>query len=150
MFFPSKVDIETVNRFCNARCPMCTIKFVPDFTKSEPDELSYSGVSRKAEVMSLDTFKKIADKFKPIIKNISALNLQGSGEPLIDKTIAKKIKFAKSIGFTNVGFSSNCDILEPKVSIKLLESGMDCLIASIDGLTKENLVFREPISVLRF
>ena len=63
IFYPSKVDIETVNRFCNARCPMCTIKFVPDFTKLEPDEESHNGISRKAEVMSLKTFEKIADKF---------------------------------------------------------------------------------------
>ncbi|PPR48322.1 MAG: hypothetical protein CFH18_00074 [Alphaproteobacteria bacterium MarineAlpha5_Bin8] len=137
IFYPSKVDIETVNRFCNARCPMCTIKFVPDFTKLEPDEESHNGISRKAEVMSLKTFEKIADKFKPIMHYITALNLQGSGEPLLDKTIAKKVNYAKKIGFTNIGFSSNCDILEPNRSIELLESGLDCLIASIDGLTKD-------------
>ena len=120
-FYPSKVDIETVNRFCNARCPMCTIKFVPDFAKLEPDELSYNGISRREEIKSLNTFIKIADKFKPIIKHITALTLQGSGEPLLDKTIAKKVNYAKSIGFKSIGFSSNCDILERKRSVELLE-----------------------------
>ena len=39
IFIPTHVQIETVNRFCDARCPMCTIKFVPDFAKNAPDEL---------------------------------------------------------------------------------------------------------------
>ena len=34
IYVPTHVQIETVNRFCDARCPMCTIKFVPDFAKN--------------------------------------------------------------------------------------------------------------------
>ena len=55
IFIPTHVQIETVNRFCDARCPMCTIKFVPDFAKDAPDELSNNGQARAAEIMSLDT-----------------------------------------------------------------------------------------------
>jgi len=45
-YIPTHVQIEAVNRFCDARCPMCTIKFVPDFAKNAPDELSNNGISR--------------------------------------------------------------------------------------------------------
>ena len=50
-YIPTHVQIETVNRFCDARCPMCTIKFVPDHAKDAPDDLSNNGKSRAAEIM---------------------------------------------------------------------------------------------------
>ena len=43
IYIPSHLQIEPVNRFCDARCPMCTIKFVPDFTKNTKDNLANNG-----------------------------------------------------------------------------------------------------------
>ena len=137
-FIPTVVNIETVNRFCDARCPMCTIKFLPDFKPEAADEFSYKGIARKAEVMSEENFRKITKKFQDYTKNITALNLHGCGEPLLDKGLPKKISLAKEIGFTNIGFSSNCNILSKDKSHKLLEAGLNCLIASIDGFTKKS------------
>jgi len=137
IYVPSHVQIETVNRFCDARCPMCTIKFVPDFKKDVKDEFSNNGKARPAEIMSLETFKSISSKFKPYIERIRFLSLHGCGEPLLDKNLSEKIKYAKDIGFKEVGFTSNCNILTEKTSKKLLEAGLNCIIPSIDGLTKE-------------
>ena len=137
IYIPSHIQIEPVNRFCDARCPMCTIKFVPDFTKNAKDEFSYKGISRPAEIMSLENFKIIASKFEPYVDRIRFLTLHGCGEPLLDKKLSDKIKFAKDIGFKEVGFSSNCSILSEDTSKKLLEAGLNCIIPSIDGLTKE-------------
>ena len=137
LYIPHHVQIETVNRYCNARCPMCTIKFVPDFTKDAEDPLSYKGVSRKAEFMTLETFKKIAIKFIPFIDKIGYLSLYGCGEPLLDKSLSDKIAFAKEIGFKQIGFTSNCSGLTEKTSRKLLDAGLNCIIPSIDGITKE-------------
>ena len=137
-YIPTHVQIETVNRFCDARCPMCTIKFVPDFAKDAPDELSNNGQARAAEIMSLDTFKSIAIKFKPYVDKVRFLSLHGCGEPLLDKNLPEKIKFAKDeVGFKEVGFTSNCSILTEKMTIRLLEAGLNCIIPSIDGLTAE-------------
>ena len=83
-YIPTHVQIETVNRFCDARCPMCTIKFVPDFAKDAPDELSNNGQARPAEIMSVETFKTIALKFKPYVDYIRFLSLHGCGEPMLD------------------------------------------------------------------
>ena len=62
IYVPSHVQIETVNRFCDARCPMCTIKFVPDFKKGAKDEFSNNGIARPAEIMSLETLRSINDE----------------------------------------------------------------------------------------
>ena len=136
-FLPTVVNIETVNRYCDARCPMCTIKFVPENDQVTVDENSYKGVSRKAEIMTLDNFEKVARRFVPYIDKITALNLHGCGEPLLDKSLAKKISLARDIGFSNIGFSSNCNLLSQKKTEELLRAGLNCLIASIDGFSKD-------------
>ena len=137
IYIPSHVQIETVNRFCDARCPMCTIKFVPDFKKDTKDNFSNNGMARPAEIMSLETFKAITIKFKPYLERIRFLSLHGCGEPLLDKNLSEKIKYAKDIGFKEVGFTSNCNALTEKTAKRLLEAGLNCIIPSIDGLTKE-------------
>ena len=144
-YIPTHVQIETVNRFCDARCPMCTIKFVPDFAKDAPDELSNTGQARPAEIMNFETFKSITIKFKPYVDKIRFLSLHGCGEPLLDKNLPEKVKFAKQeVGFKEVGFTSNCSVLTEKMTIKLLEAGLNCIIPSIDGLTKEVLEAIRP------
>jgi radical SAM protein with 4Fe4S-binding SPASM domain len=117
---------------------MCTIKFVPDFAKDAPDELSNNGQTRPAEIMTVDRFKEIAIKFKPYVHKIQFLSLFGCGEPLLDKTLPEKIKFAKNVvGFKGIGLTSNCSALTEKMTLRLLEAGLNCIIPSIDGFTKE-------------
>lgn len=137
IYIPSHVQIETVNRYCDARCPMCTIKFVPDWPKETTDEFSFRGETREAEIMSLETFKTIAAKFRPHVEKIRFLSLHGCGEPLLDKSLPEKIQFAKEVGFREIGFTSNCSALTEKTSRRLLEAGLNCIIPSIDGLTRE-------------
>lgn len=137
LYFPSHIQIETVNRYCNARCPMCSIKFVPDTKADEEDNESYSGIVRRPEIMTLETFKIIASKFVSHLENIKYLSLHGCGEPLLDKTLPEKVKFAKELGFREVGFTSNCHILKKKLAERLLKAGLNCIIPSIDGITKE-------------
>lgn len=116
---------------------MCTIKFVPDHKQEAEDDESYRGISRKAEIMPLETFKTIATKFKPYVNDIKVVNMFGCGEPLLDKTLPEKIKFAKDIGLKEIGFTSNCGLLRKDLSKRLLEAGLSCIIPSIDGTTAE-------------
>jgi len=136
-YIPSHLQIEPVNRYCNARCPMCSIKFVPESRQDEEDPFSYNGISRKPEIMSLETFKIIASKFTDYVQNINILSLHGCGESLLDKTLPDKVEFAKKMGFKEVGFTTNCTLLKKDVTEKLLDSGLNCIIPSIDGTTKE-------------
>ncbi|MDR3156973.1 MAG: radical SAM protein [Lactobacillales bacterium] len=120
-YSPKHLQIETVNKLCNAKCAMCTI-----FTNK-----------RKAKIMNLETFKKIIDKFVPYKEVIEFLTLHGCGEPLLDKTLSEKINYAKKNGFKGIGFSTNAGLLTSKISENLLEAGVDTLIFSIDGFSKE-------------
>jgi hypothetical protein len=55
----------------------------------------------------------------------------------LDRGLADKVRIAKDMGFRGVGFASNCTELDEKTSHALLEAGLDTLICSIDGFTKQ-------------
>ncbi|MDD5178586.1 MAG: radical SAM protein [Candidatus Nanoarchaeia archaeon] len=72
---PTILQIEpTIN--CNLRCKMC-------------DQPIWN---RKARDMEFENFKKILDQFP----NARKLNLQGMGEPLLNKDIFKMIRYSRS------------------------------------------------------
>jgi len=121
MIIPKHIQLESTNGICTSRCEMCTIK----------------SWTRKPDVMSLDVFVKILEKFKPYISQVQYLTLHGCGEPLLDKGLAKKVEIAKSMGFKGTGFATNCTELSEKVSKDLIKAGLDTIICSIDGIKKE-------------
>jgi radical SAM protein with 4Fe4S-binding SPASM domain len=65
------------------------------------------------------------------------MDLFGLGEPLLDKDLPIKVKYAKSKGFVNVGFATNGHLLESDLTKKLMDAGLNTIILSIDGTTKE-------------
>ena len=121
MIFPNHLHIETVNGLCTARCTMCVI----------------NTSKRKPSIMSQETFKNILEKFLPYRNHLQYLSLFWNGEPLLDKGLSAKIKLAKEMGFNSVGFATNCTELTASTSYELLKAGLDTLICSVDGITKE-------------
>jgi len=121
MIYPNHLQIEVVNGLCTARCSMCAF---PTWT-------------RKPKIMDRGTFLKILSKFMPYQKHLDFLSLQGFGESLIDKGLPEKVKIAKDMGFKSVGFATNCTELSPMMAHALFEAGLDTLICSVDGVTKE-------------
>lgn len=117
---PKHIQIETINGVCNLRCIMC----------------SWQTWTRKPNVMDRTTYKKILEKFKPYREHIQHITLQGLGEPLLDRELAKKVKIAKEIGFKGVGFSTNCTELDERRCQELIEAGLDTIICGIDGINK--------------
>jgi sulfatase maturation enzyme AslB (radical SAM superfamily) len=93
--------------------------------------------TRPQGIMSLELFKEIIKKMLPYRGYFKYLTLHGCGEPLLDKTISEKVAYAKESQFKGIGFSTNCQALSAGISKKLLNSGLDTLIASVDGYTKE-------------
>jgi len=92
---------------------------------------------RKKGVMAFRLFKKIVDQMEPYKKHITKFDLWGLGEPLIDKTLDDKIRYAKGKGFTNLAIATNADLLTEEVAKKLLVAELDTIIFSIDGTTKQ-------------
>ena len=68
---------------------------------------------------------------------IASLKLNWRGEPLLHPEICEIIKFAKTQGILDVIINTNATQLNTEMAEKLLDSGIDYVIFSFDGGTKE-------------
>ncbi|PID29861.1 MAG: aldehyde ferredoxin oxidoreductase [Candidatus Cloacimonadota bacterium] len=110
------IMIEPTN-ICNLRCPLCP---------------SGNGTLKRAKgYMDLDLYKKIIDDVKDYA--VEAV-LWNQGEPFLHKDILEMIKYASDAGLF-VLLSTNVNVMpDPE---KLVRSGLDSLIVSLDGAEQE-------------
>lgn len=121
LLIPNRITIETIFG-CNASCTMCVIDLP---------------TQRKKGIMPLEMSKYILDEFLPYKDQIDKLDFFALGEPLLDPYIFQRLKYAKEKGFRNIAISTNADLLDKEKQIKLLETGIDTVLFSIDGVKKE-------------
>jgi len=114
--YPVSVHIASSN-YCNSSCIMCPHSKL-----------------KKFGVMNMELYKKIIDDCEK--SKIKELVLSFFGEPLLDKSLLERIKYAKERGM-NIGFSSNGSMLNEKWARDLIESGLDSITISLDGYSKE-------------
>ena len=88
--------------------------------------------------MPNDMFEKIVKRLAPLRDHIKIFTLLGLGETLLDKHVADKIRIAREHGFNNdVGVFTNAMALTKDMTDGLLRAGLQVLICSIDGYSKE-------------
>lgn len=117
---PKHVSIETVFG-CNASCIMCVI--------NHPTR-------RKKGVMAQELFLKIIESLCPYKEHIEMFDFIGLGEPLLDPFIFERIRHVKKKGFRNLAIATNAQFLDKKNQKKLLDTGIETVIFSIDGVSK--------------
>ncbi len=115
--FPLAVSIEPIN-ICNLSCPEC-----PTGLKE---------IKRNKGSIALDLFQKIIDQ---ISKHTFLVNLYFQGEPLMHIKLFSLIAYAKQKGLV-VSTSTNAQYITPTVAEKIVESGLDEIIVSLDGITQ--------------
>jgi len=112
------MSIEPTNR-CQLRCPGC------------PSGLHQ--LNRTGGVMDLDLFRQVIDESG---KNLIWLNLFFQGEPLLNRQLGEMIRYASQRNiFTSV--STNANLLDANWAGILVNSGLDHLIISVDGMDEE-------------
>lgn len=119
---PEVIYIETTN-LCNAKCIMCP----------------HDNLKRQKIVMKQSVFEKIIDGIKGVDLSNTQLFLHKEGEPLYDKNIAERIKFAcmSLPSIKEIGINTNAMLLTQDMSDKLIESGMNVIFFSVDGTSAE-------------
>lgn len=122
--FPLCLDIETTN-ICNLLCPMCSRTI-------QIKDGSYSDIG----TMSMKLYKKIIDEGSE--NNLYSIKLNYLGEPLSDKFILERIKYAKEKGVLDVMFNTNAALLTEEMSHKLLDAGLDSIFFSVDGINPDS------------
>ncbi|MBS3163143.1 radical SAM protein [Candidatus Woesearchaeota archaeon] len=115
---PYSIFMET-SSYCNLRCPMC-LKLQKNCKFDNKN-------------ISLDEYRRIMNQLGP---TMLTLRLWNYGEPLINKDIFEMIKIAKEYKIFTV-LSTNGVLMDKETSRKLLESGLDFLVISFDGASKE-------------
>ncbi len=118
---PRQLAIETVNH-CNAACVMCP----------------YPTLERQKGFMSAEVHRIIVDKIAAWQAPIELITHAGMGEPLLDKTIADKIRYEKGVfNKARVAIYSNASALDEKRALQLFDAGLDILSVSLNGFRKE-------------
>jgi len=123
---PKRLTIETIYG-CNASCVICPID-IP--------------APRRKGLMPVATSVRVLDALAPWSAQIEKVDFFGLGEPLLDPHLFGRIRHAKARGFRNIAISTNCELLTPAKLDELLQSGIDTVICSIDGVsatTHENI-----------
>jgi len=110
-----------VTDHCNASCIMC------------PREIHELG--RPHGVMDQGQFQKSMDEVAKL--GCKQIVLTGFGEPLVDKKLEQKVKYAKDLGMRTY-IISNASLLTKKRATGLIEAGLDELRVSYYGMTKES------------
>jgi len=106
------LQIEPTIR-CNLNCIICDKEMK---TRTDKRDINF------------EEFKIILDQF-PLLRQ---LNFAGYGEPLLNVDIFKMVKHAKSKDVFTY-FATNAMLLNSNMAEKIIDSGLDCLIFSVDS-----------------
>ena len=109
---------------CNARCENCCGDTILK------DEISAKSLKK--------TLKDISEKYNA---NEILLNITG-GEPLVRKDLFDIMKYASSLGF-RWGMTTNGMLINDEIINKMIETNMETISISLDGLKKTHESFRK-------
>jgi MoaA/NifB/PqqE/SkfB family radical SAM enzyme len=116
--FPPVIRIETTNA-CNARCVDCP----------------HRRMQRPVVTMDDALFRRIIDQCAD--RPCRSVHLHNFGEPLLDRRLPDRIRYAKEKGLRRVAIFSNGSLLTPDLAERLIDAGLDEIKISVDGATRE-------------
>lgn len=119
---PLMLMVEPTN-FCNLKCPLCP---------------SGNGkLTRQRGIMEFQTFKKILEEQAD---RLILLMLWNQGEPFINKHLNDMVRLAKSYNIVTITSTNVHYIRTKKDAEDIVNSGLDEIIVSMDGVTPESYI----------
>lgn len=122
---PLCVDIETAS-MCDLACGFCYRESI-----ATPDKL-----------ISDALFQRIVDQAAEI--GVPSIKFNWRGEPLLHPHLHKLVDYAKQKGILDTLINTNATHLTRTVARKLIEAGLDFMIYSFDGGSKETYEKMRP------
>ncbi|MDD3876478.1 MAG: radical SAM/SPASM domain-containing protein [Bacteroidales bacterium] len=116
---PFSLSLEPTS-YCNLNCPHCPT--------------GNGSLKRDQGSLSMEHFKKVIDENE---NNLMYLILYFQGEPFLNHDIHKMISYARSKNIY-VLTSTNAHHINPEMAKALVESGLNKIIISLDGMTDES------------
>lgn len=134
---------------CNFACTFCPTG----------DHSLIKSIGRFQGTLPMEDFEKIVKDASEFNSRFKVLRLYKDGEPLVNKRLSQMIKLAKNSGyFEMIDTTTNGALLTPDRSRELIESGIDLINISVDGLdalqfksfTKAKVDFKDFVQNIRF
>lgn len=134
---------------CNLRCTFCPTGYTNLIKNSK----------RFQGYMQLDMYKSIIDQVNDFKSPLKTLRLYKEGEPLVNPNFVDFIKIAKkNKKILRVDTTTNGILLNHRLSEKIIESGIDQINISVNGvsseqyyrLTKVKLDFKKFVDEIKF
>ena len=122
---PLCLDIETA-AICDLACPFCFREFTATPDKIIDEKVCYDLIDQAAAL------------------KIPSIKFNWRGEPLLHPKLPEFINYAKKKGILETIINTNATNLKGKLAVKLIESGLDFIIYSFDGGTKETYEKMRP------
>lgn len=116
--YPVSIAIEPTN-FCNLRCPECPT--------------GRNSLTRNKGKINPDFFRTLIDQLAP---HCLYLNLSFQGEPLMINNLPELVVYARSKKMY-VSFSTNAHFLTENTARDLVQSRLNRIIISMDGMVQE-------------
>lgn len=126
--FPTHLDVELASA-CQLRCPMC-----PTGNGMMSDE--------QKGIMPWWLFKKVVDE--AVKRKVYSIKLSWRGEPHLNKSMWKMVRYAKSAGIKDVSTLSNGESMTEKDLYEMVDSGLDWISFSVDGMKESYDRIRHP------
>lgn len=115
---PMFISIEPSN-VCNLKCPECPVGMRQTQIKAVNADLALT--------------KKLIDELAP---RLMYTTLYFQGEPLLNKNFTEMVKYIRGKNILT-GTSTNAQLINDEMAKRLVQSGLDRLIISMDGTTPE-------------
>jgi len=115
--FPPYITIELVNK-CNFKCKMCSLTYMQ---------------SEQEQHFPLSEFKKLIDS---VAQYGSLVRFIGYCEPLLYKDFREAVQYVKNKGLL-LHITTNASLLDRSTSDFLAETGLDSIIFSFQGASKD-------------
>lgn len=125
--FPLNVDIEVCS-ICNLKCTHCFRQYM----KIDDDPF-----------MDMELYKKIIDECAR--EKLFTLKFSMRGEPLMHPEINEMIDYAKNKGIKEVWINTNGKTLNETMIRRFIQSGLDWLTVSVDGVGENYEKVRIPL-----
>ena len=122
---PLCLDIEIAS-ICDLACPFCYREYIVTPDKIIDEKLCYSLIDQAANL------------------KVPSIKFNWRGEPLLNNKIYDYIYYAKKKGILETIINTNATNLNEKNSEKLIDAGLDLIIYSFDGGTKETCEKMRP------
>lgn len=124
---------------CNFRCKFCPTGDL-DLMKNTP--------GRNHGAMDFELYKKVINDLKEFDENIKMLYLYKDGEPLLNPHFPEMIKYAKESNKINkISTTTNASLLNKELSLKIIESGLDQIQISIEGINEEQYMNTSNVKI---